>query len=63
MAPKDHEDKEEISELAERGLILVSDRTRSWEWENLPRRVPKRARERLGPLKPRPNHLEADQRR
>ena len=31
---------------------LVVENTRSWEWESLPRREPRRARERLGPLKP-----------
>jgi hypothetical protein len=33
------------------GLQLVSDRVASWEWISLPRREPKPARERLGPLK------------
>ena len=61
MAPKDQKEKEAIGELGERGLILVSDRTLSSEWESFPRREPKPARERLGPLKPRPTHLEADQ--
>jgi hypothetical protein len=32
------------------GLRLVSDRTASWEWETIPRREPRSARERLGPL-------------
>ncbi len=32
---------------------LVVENTRSYEWESLPRREPRRARERLGPLKPR----------
>jgi hypothetical protein len=31
----------------EGGLRLVSDRVRSFEWESLPRREPRRARERL----------------
>jgi hypothetical protein len=35
------------------GLRLVSDQVKSWEWESLPRREPRRARERLRPLKPR----------
>jgi hypothetical protein len=52
MAAKDRKDKEKIGEIGERGLFLVSDRTPSWEWESLPRREPKRALERLGPLKP-----------
>jgi hypothetical protein len=41
------------------GLRLVSDRVASWEWISLPRREPKSARERLGPLKPtsRPSKL------
>ncbi len=34
-------------------LRLVSDRVASWEWESYPRREPKPARERLGPLKSR----------
>jgi len=33
------------------GLTLVSDRVRSFEWISLPRREPRRARERLAPLK------------
>jgi hypothetical protein len=33
------------------GLRLVSDRVRSFEWESYPRREPRRARERLAPLK------------
>jgi len=32
-------------------LRLVSDHVRSWEWESLPRREPRRARERLSDLK------------
>jgi hypothetical protein len=32
---------------------LVVENTRSYEWESLPRREPRRARERLGPLKSR----------
>jgi hypothetical protein len=31
-------------------LELVSDNVRCWEWESYPRREPKPARERLGPL-------------
>ena len=34
-------------------LRLVGDRVRSFEWQSFPRREPKPARERLGPLKPR----------
>jgi hypothetical protein len=34
-------------------LKLVSGRTRPIEWESFPRREPKLARERLGPLKSR----------
>jgi hypothetical protein len=34
-------------------IRLVSDRVASWEWESFARREPRRARERLGPLKPR----------
>ena len=34
-------------------LKLVSGRTRHIEWESFPRREPKLARERLGPLKSR----------
>ena len=30
---------------------LVVENTRSWEWISLPRREPRRARERLGPLR------------
>ena len=30
---------------------LVVENTRSYEWESSPRREPRRARERLGPLK------------
>ena len=33
------------------GLRLVSDQVKSWEWESLPQRELRRARERLGPLK------------
>jgi len=33
------------------GLTLVSDRVRSFEWISLPRREPRRARERLAPLR------------
>jgi hypothetical protein len=31
---------------------LVVENVRSFEWISLPRREPRRARERLGPLKP-----------
>ena len=30
---------------------LVVENTRSYEWESLPRREPRRARDRLGPLR------------
>jgi hypothetical protein len=33
------------------GPRLVAENVRSWEWESFPRREPRRARERLGPLK------------
>ena len=35
----------------EPAIRLVSERVASWEWESLPRREPRRARERLAPLK------------
>jgi hypothetical protein len=35
----------------DRGPWLVSHRIASWEWESFPRREPKPARERLGPLR------------
>jgi len=31
---------------------FVMENVRSWEWQRLPRREPREARERLGPLKP-----------
>jgi hypothetical protein len=31
---------------------LVVENTRSYEWQSHPRRDPRRARDRLGPLKP-----------
>ena len=31
-------------------LRLIADNVRSWEWESFPRREPKLARERLGPV-------------
>lgn len=34
------------------GLRLVSDQAKPQDWESLPRREPRRARERLAPLKP-----------
>jgi hypothetical protein len=34
------------------GPWLISHHVRSWEWESFARRVPKPARERLGPLVP-----------
>jgi hypothetical protein len=51
MAPKEPRDKEQIGRVGEPGLFLVSDRTRSWESESLPRRE-RRPRDRLGPLGP-----------
>ena len=33
------------------GPRLIADNVRSWEWESFPRREPKPARERLGPLR------------
>jgi hypothetical protein len=51
MAPKEPRDKEQIGRVGEPGLFLVSDRTRSSEWESLPRKE-RRPRDRLGPLKP-----------
>jgi hypothetical protein len=53
MAPKEPRDKDQFASRSETGLILVSDRTVSWEWDTYPRREPKPARERLGPLKSR----------
>ena len=52
MAPKSPKDEEQIGRIGEPGLSLVSDRTLPWEWEGYPRREPRPARERLGPLKP-----------
>ena len=41
------------------GLRLVVENTRSFEWESLPRREPRRARERLRGLAPwRPKLIE-----
>ena len=51
MAPKNPKDKEQIGRVGEAGLFLVSDRTLSWEWDSLPRRDPKAAWERLGPIR------------
>jgi hypothetical protein len=50
MAPKNSKDKERIGGVGEGGLFLVSDQTLSLEWESLPRRDPKPACERLGPI-------------
>jgi hypothetical protein len=50
MAPKNPKDKGQVGRT---GLFLVSDRTLPWEWESFARREPRRARERLGPLKQR----------
>ena len=51
MASKEPRDKEQIGRIGEAGLVLVSDRTLSWEWESLPRNE-RRPRDRLGPLAP-----------
>jgi hypothetical protein len=53
MAPKYPKDKKQTGRVGEAGLFLVSDRTLSWEWESLPRRDPKPACERLGPIRSR----------
>ena len=46
--------------LGQCGLRLVVENTRSWEWISLPRREPRRARERLQGLTPwRPKLIEA----
>jgi hypothetical protein len=50
MASKEPRDKEQIGDTDEAGLFLISDRTLSPYWESFPRREPKPARERLGPL-------------
>jgi hypothetical protein len=50
-APKEPQDKEQIGRIGERGLFLICDRTLSWEGESLPRRDPKPACERLGPVR------------
>jgi hypothetical protein len=51
MPPQEPRDKEQIGRIGERGLFLISDRTLSWEWQSLPRRDPKPACERLGPIR------------
>jgi hypothetical protein len=51
MAPKEPRDKDQIAGTGETGLILVSDRTGSWELESIPRLACKPARERLGPIR------------
>jgi hypothetical protein len=53
MAPKTPKDKEQIGNVGEVGLVLVSDRTAAWEWESIPRRERKFAFERLGPIRSR----------
>ena len=50
MAPNDPKDKAKADEVGA-GLRLVSDRTRSWEWESVPRRE-RRPRDRLTALAP-----------
>ncbi len=43
---------EGLTIISRQGPIrLVSDRVRSFEWQSFPRREPRRAMERLGPLK------------
>ena len=34
MAPKEPQDKDEIGRVGQAGLVLVSDRTLSWDWES-----------------------------
>jgi hypothetical protein len=51
MAPREPRDKDQFVSRGETGLILVSDRTVSWEWESIPRLACKPARERLGPIR------------
>ena len=67
MAHKNPKDKEQIGRVGEAGLFLVSDRTLPWERESLPRRDPKPACERLGPIRSRKTtgkkRLEAKKRR
>jgi hypothetical protein len=59
MAPKEPRDKDEFASRSETGLILVSDRTASWEWGSIPRLTP-RPRYRLRGLAPwRPKQIEA----
>jgi hypothetical protein len=41
MASKEPRDKDQFASRSETGLILVSDRTASWEWESI--RVLRRA--------------------
>ena len=51
MVSKNPKDTGQIGRVGEAGLFLVSDRTLSWEGESLPRRDPKAAFERLGPIR------------
>jgi hypothetical protein len=51
MASKKPKNEQQIGSVGEAGLFLVSDRTLSYEWEALPRREPKPACERLGPIR------------
>lgn len=51
MHPDNPKDKQQIGEIGEAGLWLVSDRTPLPEWESHPRHEPKRPRERLGPIR------------
>jgi hypothetical protein len=59
MVPKEPRDKDQFASRSETGLILVSDRTVSWEWGSIPRLTP-RPRYRLRGLAPwRPKQIEA----
>jgi hypothetical protein len=50
MASKEPRDKDQFASRGETGLILVSDRTASWEWESIARLARRPGRERLGPI-------------
>ena len=50
MESKEARDKEQIGDIDEAGLFLISDRPLSPYWKSVPRRELKPARERLGPL-------------
>jgi hypothetical protein len=51
MAPKEPRELEGIGRIGKAGLLLVSDRTPSQEWESFSRQSPKPTRERLGPVR------------